>query len=187
MKSNMPATHDEYWISASKTGICRQTFNSQLKKKSVRYNRNMHAVQTCLHLLWLHLIVILFGTASLAQTVKRLCAGFSPLWFETAVHLFPQSQNTCTYTGARDLSCNMQLIPADVSFIRSDVDVLLKIGPFCRVSGHRRLHVFPQTSPQIPFKAGCAIAGHEASGFGTGSLYLLRKRGNVCATLSAGT
>lgn len=113
----------------------------------------MHAVQTCLHLLWLHLIVILFGTASLAQTVKRLCAGFSPLWFETAVHLFPQSQNTCTYTGARDLSCNMQLIPADVSSIRSDVDVLLKISTFCRVSGHRRLHkpdkhgyVFPQAS-----------------------------------------
>lgn len=147
----------------------------------------MHAVQTCLHLLWLHLIVILFGTASLAQTVKRLCAGFSPLWFETAVHLFPQSQNTCTYTGARDLSCKIHATNTGRHFFHTlgcwrsveNLYVLQSFGPLSPAQTWQtrlRVPASKQTSPQIPFKAGCAIVGHEASGFGTGSLYLLRKR-----------
>lgn len=138
-----------------------------------------------IHVPHIHLLVWFPFRRSSAQREKDVLWIQTGGGFETALHLFPQSPNTCAGTNAtpsphQQFSSQCKIHANDICGHVAHMLRSKQTWPFCRARSlcclYKPLCVWEQTNPQIPFKHGSGMEGHRPLGFGMGSLYLFHER-----------
>lgn len=153
-------------------------------------HRSVHFLSDLTQKCMLYIFIYFFDhhmTLTIQCRGRKGCAlDSNPQWFQIA-----GVGDTCSYTdinGSTSRSTNFKSLLQIISVDSLSHSIVLKLSRKSINSAELKAFVvstnlinmvlcfWKQTSPQIPFKPGCGMAGRRPLGFGMGSLFPLHKR-----------